>query len=113
MVTKPLRHVFSQQGAFVMKGTPSRAIAAPLAREGVRAAADNHVEKLFDHASDPERHLVTRRSAEKAGYGFLADHFAEIDRDRDGNLRLGEVRQFLDARSPVAKPTSGAIQIIE
>jgi hypothetical protein len=81
--------------------------------EVVLNAVDEHIHALFDRAADPSTHLVTIASADKAGLGFLVDHFAEIDGDRDGTLEFREVKGFLDAQSPIARPASKEIQLIE
>ncbi|MBZ9602466.1 hypothetical protein [Phyllobacterium chamaecytisi] len=86
----------------------------PLTRETVSAAVDARIKVLFDRAADPATQLVTFASAEKAGVGYFTGHFADIDRDRDGSLTFGEVKGFLDAQSPIAKPSAeGSVQIIE
>jgi hypothetical protein len=64
-------------------------------------------------AAEPSTHLVTVALADKAGLGFFVDHFAEIDGNHDGTLEFSEVKGFLNAQSPIARPASKEIQIIE
>lgn len=86
----------------------------PLSREALNAAVDARIKALFDHAADPATRLVTIGSAEKAGAGYFTGHFDKIDDNRDGSLTFSEVKGFLDAQSPVAKPAAeGSVQIIE
>jgi len=111
-VTKP-SHAITAPRRPVAPKTSSVDLATPSTPESVRAAVNKNVENLFDRAADPEKHIVTQQSAKQAGIGFLADHFAEIDRDRDGNLRFSEVKRFFDARSPAAIRPAGSVQIVE
>lgn len=80
--------------------------------ESVSSAVDRRIRFLFDRAADPATHRVTVASAEKAGVGYFADHFREIDRDETGSLDFAEVKAFFDAQSPIARPASTGIQII-
>ncbi|WP_027230586.1 hypothetical protein [Phyllobacterium sp. UNC302MFCol5.2] len=107
------RGLMRMQRGFAPRQAPSRMAAVPLTRASVATEVDQRTASLFDRAADPATHLVTQESASKSGLGFFVDHFAEIDRDRDGSLKFSEVKGFLDARSPVAKPASGSVQIIE
>ncbi len=96
--------------------TPQRSKqgAVPLSRETVTAAVDARIKALFDRAADPATQLVSIGSAEKAGAGYFTGHFDEIDDNRDGSLTFSEVKDYLDAQSPVTKPAAeGSVQIIE
>lgn len=84
----------------------------PITPESVGSAVDRRIRFLFDQAADPATQRVTVASAEKAGVGYFSDHFREIDRDETGSLDFTEVKAFLDAQSPMARPASTGIQII-
>ncbi|CAN7164591.1 hypothetical protein LJR231_000210 [Phyllobacterium sp. LjRoot231] len=101
------------QRAYALPESTARKASVPVTRETVLDTVDKHIEALFDRATDPSTHLVTPASADKAGSGFLIDHFAEIDGDRDGSLRFSEVKKYLNAQSPIARPVAEGIQIIE
>lgn len=87
--------------------------AMPITPETVLNAVDARIRALFDRAADPSTHLVTIESANRAGVGYFVDNFALIDRDQDGSLRYSEVKGFFDAQSPIKRPASKEIQIIE
>jgi hypothetical protein len=85
-----------------------------LSRGAVQAAVDARIRSMFDRAVDPSMGRVTTASAEKAGVGYFTGQFDEIDRNKDGSLTFSEVKGFLDAQSPIAKPASeGSVQMIE
>lgn len=93
---------------------PAKEAPAPISPQSVQDAIDARIRSLFQRAADPSTHLVTAASADKAGVGYFAGQFDEMDRDDDGSLTFGEVKRFLNAQSPVAKPVAeGSVQIIE
>ncbi|MGH6860125.1 MAG: hypothetical protein ACRECY_07710 [Phyllobacterium sp.] len=68
----------------------------------------------FDRAAGPGSNLLTAAAARRANWGFISDHFAEIDHDKDGFVTLSEVTAFMDARAPGSKAVpAGAVQIVE
>lgn len=81
--------------------------------EGLQAQVDGHLKEMFDKAADPSSQLVTMAAAKAAGWGFVSDHFAEIDANRDGFITYGEYKRFLDARSPVKRQAKGEVQVVE
>ncbi|MHC1547033.1 hypothetical protein [Phyllobacterium sp. K27] len=92
---------------------PVKRTAVPITPETVLDAVDDRIRALFNRAADPSTGLVTIASASKAGVGYFIDNFAKIDRDEDGSLRFSEVKGFLDPQSPIERPISTEIQIIE
>ncbi|MBB3235513.1 EF-hand domain-containing protein [Phyllobacterium endophyticum] len=87
---------------------------APISPRSVRGALDERIRSMFNRAIDPSTGRVTVASADKAGVGYLVGQFDEIDRNKDGSLTFSEVKGFLDAQSPIAKPASeGSVQMIE
>ncbi|MBQ9351328.1 MULTISPECIES: hypothetical protein [Phyllobacterium] len=91
---------------------PGQGNPEPVTPEGMDSAIDRRIRSLFEQAADPATQRVTVASAEKAGVGYFADHFREIDRDESGSLDFAEVKAFFDTRSPIARPTSTGIQMI-
>lgn len=81
--------------------------------EGLQVQVDGHLKEMFDKAADPSTQLVTQAAAKAAGWGFVADHFAEIDANKDGFITYGEYKRFLDARSPVKRQAKGDVQVVE
>ncbi|MDA4634661.1 hypothetical protein NZA98_26800, partial [Escherichia coli] len=65
-------------------GQPAQERPEPITPEGVGSAVDRRIRSLFDRAADPDTQRVTVASGEKAGVGYFADHFREIDRDESG-----------------------------
>jgi hypothetical protein len=98
--------------SIVPSSTGSKQGAVPLTRETVSAAVDARIKALFDRAADPAIRLVTLSSAEESGVGYFTGHFADMDRDSDGALSFKEVKDFLDAQSPIARPGSKELQTI-
>ncbi|RCW87263.1 hypothetical protein [Phyllobacterium bourgognense] len=92
---------------------------SPITPEAVRDAVDARIRSLFVRAADPSTGRVTVTSAENAGLGYFTGHFAAMDSNRDSSLTYDEVKDFLDAQSPIEKPATierpaiGDIQIIE
>jgi hypothetical protein len=125
VLRKPYRNWQTRLPLPQARELPSRKTAAPLDAATLQSSVDQRMRVLFDRAVDPSTHLVTAESARKAGVGIIADQFADIDKDHNGTLAFTEVSGFFDARlaaakpavdnaqTPVAKPVSGEVQIIE
>ncbi len=73
----------------------------------MQSAVDRKLRHKFDAAARSTNNLLSVQGAKDAGWGFLADHFAEIDSRRDGYLTFDEVQTFLDARSPLPAAEPG------
>lgn len=84
----------------------------------VQDAVNQQLKRHFDRAAGASSQL-TADAARAAGWGFIADHFPEIDRDNKGYVSYSDVSAFMKARSPLkvpaaaAKPGDKAVQIIE
>ncbi|QND51622.1 hypothetical protein HB779_06710 [Phyllobacterium sp. 628] len=114
ILTEPAPDVHARQpGPFSPQNWPKQENSVPITPESVAAAVDQRIRALFDRAADPDTHLVTIASAERAGVGYFVDHFKEIDRDHAGSLDFTKVKAFFDAQSPIARPASTGIQIIK
>ena len=80
----------------------------------VQETIDAKLRIRFDEATAHSNHLLTAKTAEAASWGFVADHFAGIDKNKDGYATLSEISAFLDARSPAKrKAVEKSVQLIE
>jgi hypothetical protein len=115
VLTRPERgRLSSLQRAYAPPQTQVRKAPVPITPQTVLKRVDDRIRALFDRAADPSTHLVTIASADKAGVGYFIGQFHEMDRDDDGSLTFSEVKGYLDAQSPIAKPAAeGSVQIIE
>ena len=95
---------------------PPGTIRPELNEANVARDVDTQLRQRFEIAAGHSNHLLTASQANAAGWGFIADHFAEIDRDRDGYVNFSDISDFMSARSPVAKNNTkgkGGVQIVE
>jgi hypothetical protein len=79
----------------------------------IQATIDTRLRDKFDAAAGKSNHLLTAQQSIDAGWGFLADHFAEIDRNHDGYLNLTEVETFFNARSAIKSMRKQPVQVVE
>lgn len=99
-------------------GTPPTGKPLKLDAKVVQDAVNQQLKTHFDRAAGPSGQL-TADAAKAAGWGFIADHFQEIDRDNKGYVSYSDVSAFMKARSPLkvpaaaVKPGDKAVQIIE
>ena len=68
----------------------------------VQKEIDSELRSTFNAASGGSNQLTAQQAID-ASWGFVADHFKEIDRDHDGHASFSEVQNFFDARSPIVK----------
>ena len=81
----------------------------------IQRQLDQELRTKFDAAAK-SNHLLTAQAASDAGWGFIAEHFAQIDKDQDGYLTFDDVETFLDARSPLPAARARAakkVQVVE
>ncbi len=81
----------------------------------IQKQLDQELRAKFDAAAK-SNHLLTAQAASDAGWGFVTDHFAEIDRDHDGYASLSEAQTFFDGRSPLPAARARAaakVQVVE
>jgi len=84
---------------------PAAARAAPrVAPAASGAALQAEVERLiaadFMAADRTGSGRLTRAQARAAGFGYLANHFDAIDRDRRGTVGVDDLLRYLRARRP-------------
>jgi hypothetical protein len=54
--------------------------------------------KRFDAAADPATHLLTATQAKSAGWGYVADHFNEIDAANKGSVSFSDLMRYLRSK---------------
>uniref|UniRef100_UPI003BEEBB46 EF-hand domain-containing protein n=1 Tax=Burkholderia arboris TaxID=488730 RepID=UPI003BEEBB46 len=62
----------------------------------------SNMKQRFDAAADPVTHRLTAAGATRSGWGYVADHFKEIDRSGKGSVTFDDLEQFLRARKGAA-----------
>lgn len=93
---------------------PPGTVRPKLTPDSLQADVDRQLKTRFESAAGSSKGLLTKVGATNAGWGFIADHFAEIDRDSDGYISFADVSRFMKPRSPLAKKTvKPDIQIVE
>lgn len=92
---------------------PSGTAGPKLTEEAMQKAVDERLKSRFEAASGSSSKL-TAQQAKDAGWGFIADHFAEIDRDRTGFITFSDISRYMAVRSPIQpKQAPTPVQIIE
>jgi hypothetical protein len=92
--------------------TPDDAKLEPVNEEAVQKDVDAQLKAKFEAAARHSNQMLTAQGAIDAGWGFIADHFAEIDKNRDGSATFGEVSAFMQARSS-GNQMKNPVQIVE
>jgi hypothetical protein len=88
---KPIR----PQGAMSLRVAPAPKPSAATVAQSVQ----DELAQQFQQASG-SRSSLTAQQAKAAGWGFVADHFGQIDTSRKGYVTLSEVSQFMANRAP-------------
>jgi hypothetical protein len=97
-----------------LKPDPSAPKRPKMTQEEVQQAMDADIKARFDSAAGSSNVTLTAQRAKEASWGFVADHFAEIDGDHDGYIRYDDVATFMAARSPLKKKRADKpVQIVE
>lgn len=78
---------------------PAGAVLRPITDDSIRHELDQRLTDDFAAAAGSSPYL-TSEQARAAGWGFIADHFAAIDRKQRGYVTIDEVQTFMDARTP-------------
>ena len=78
---------------------PAGAVLRPITDDSIRHELDQRLIDDFAAAAGSSPYL-TSEQARAAGWGFIADHFAAIDRKQRGYVTIDEVQTFMDARTP-------------
>ncbi len=89
---------------------------APVSQAQNAAAVSAALQTKFAQAAGSSDNVLTKQAALAHGWGWAADHFAEIDTANKGAVSLSDVLNYASNRSGVALPhpaASGAPQIIQ
>ncbi len=78
---------------------PGTATPPPTLEQMVRMMKRD-MRRYFDRAENPRSHLVSRRGARRAHWGYALEHFRAMDRRRDGELSFSEVWGYVRAHIP-------------
>jgi hypothetical protein len=81
----------------------------------VQDAVNAQLKADFDAAADPKTRLLTPSAAKAAGWGFIFDHFSQIDRDKDGSVSLKDITAYLMERNATnaVEPEPKKLQIVQ
>ncbi len=72
-----------------------RSADAPTAGPALQAQVIDKLRRRFD-AADPRGYgAITRTQAERAGLGFVSQHFDRIDTQRSGSISFDELQRYL------------------
>jgi hypothetical protein len=88
---KPIR----PQGVAALRVAPAPKPTPASVAQGVQ----DELTAQFQRAAGT-RSSLTAQQAKSAGWGFVADHFGQIDTSRKGYVTLAEITSFMAARSP-------------
>lgn len=81
----------------------------PVTGQSINAEVNAELAARFAEAAGTSSGLLTASQAKNASWGYVADHFAAIDRDHDGYVKFGDVLDFIHGGP--AKPKS--VQSVE
>ena len=86
----------------------------PVTGQSINAEVNAELAARFAEAAGMASGLLTASQAKNARWGYVADHFAAIDRDHDGYVKFGDVLDFMQGGSGTGVSTgSKSIQIVE
>ncbi|WP_457298604.1 hypothetical protein [Phyllobacterium sp. P5_D12] len=67
----------------------------PVTGQSINAEVNAELASRFAEAAGTSAGLLTKEQAKNASWGYVADHFAAIDRDHDGYVKFGDVLDFM------------------
>ncbi|CAN7268962.1 EF-hand domain-containing protein [Pseudoduganella sp. LjRoot289] len=70
----------------------------PAAGEALRQQALAKLKQRFEQADLDASGALTEEEARKAGLGFVANHFAQIDTARSGKVSFDDLRRYMAQR---------------
>jgi len=65
---------------------------------GLQDDAERHLRASFDAADTAHCGTLTRAQAQAGGFGWIANHFDEIDTARAGQVSFEDVKRYLKLR---------------
>lgn len=78
---------------------PPGTVRPAMNEENVQKELDQRLVDRFKAAAGSSPRL-TAQQAKDAGWGFIADHFDQIDKKHHGYVTFDEIQAFMDGRSP-------------
>ncbi|MFC2255068.1 hypothetical protein ACETRX_36300 [Labrys portucalensis] len=81
--------------AGALKGAPE----PPPTETAAQQQVEEQLRRRFSAASG-NGNILTLEQAKAAGWGFVSDNFAKIDRDKDGYVTFEDISSFATARTP-------------
>ena len=88
----------------------------PVTGQSINVEVNDELTARFAKAAGSASGLLTLQQAKNASWGYVSDHFALIDRDHDGNVKLGDVLDFMQGGSGTGGQVPAApkgVQIVE
>ncbi len=76
-------------------------------------AITTHLTDHFVKATGSQSNLLTKQQAKASGWGWAADHFADIDKQNKGSVSLDDVLGYVRQTSNMALPHAAASQDIQ
>lgn len=70
--------------------------------QALRDRVLSNLHRRFDAAADPRTHLLTQQAARQHGWGYIADHFQQIDRSGTGAISFDDFKAYLQSRHGMA-----------
>ncbi|VWC62289.1 EF-hand domain-containing protein [Burkholderia lata] len=64
----------------------------------LQAQVHDRLKRRFDAAADPSTHLLSAERATAVGWGYVVDHFKEIDPSGKGSISYDDFERFLRAK---------------
>jgi hypothetical protein len=96
-------HSFAYDDLGVPPPDPAGTVQVPLTNATVQKELDQRLADRFQSVVGSSPRL-TEQQAKDASWGFVSDHFAEIDREKKGYVTVEDIEAFKDARSPTPTP---------
>jgi hypothetical protein len=95
----------------------ARQTQAPVTQAQNAAAVSAALQTKYAEAAGSAGNALTKQAALAHGWGWAADHFAEIDTANKGTVSLGDVLNYASSKSGMALPhpaaSEGSPQIIQ
>lgn len=84
----------SPEEIYIPPGVP-RSTQPPLSGEALDNYIREQLKQQFNAADTNRTGRVTIKQAEKAGWGYLVNHFNEIDRNKSGSVTFEDILSYM------------------
>lgn len=92
----PSREHLAQMGEPYLPPAARRpSMAAPTTGQALRLQVERKLQRQFEAADTQGEGAITREQARQAGWGYLVNHFEQIDTAHSGKLSFAQVRQYM------------------